>query len=233
MNKERYGVIYLITNKIDNNKYVGQTTKSIEKRFNEHCFKSSGCTYLSRAIQKHGKENFIIEEIDYANSREELDEKEFYWIKNLDTRAPKGYNIREGGEVGVMYLDKHPMSIKIINIETREVYNSIKEASKKTGIDNSCIAKACKGKLETAGGYNWVYYEDFLNGNYEINTPKGTTKKVINLDTGKVFNSVVEASKYYNLNRHNIGGTCRGVNHTCGGYRWAYLSKDDENEQAL
>lgn len=33
------------------------------------------------------------------------------------------------------------------------------EASRVTGIRNSCIGKACKGKYKTAGGYIWRYKE--------------------------------------------------------------------------
>ena len=35
------------------------------------------------------------------------------------------------------------------------VYNSALEASRKLGIDNSCISKAVKGTAKTAGGFRW------------------------------------------------------------------------------
>lgn len=43
-------------------------------------------------IKEYGKENFTIEEIDSAKTFEELDSKEKYWIKELNTIFPKGYN---------------------------------------------------------------------------------------------------------------------------------------------
>lgn len=45
--------------------------------------------------------------------------------------------------------------IKILCIETNILYNSIKEASVDTGIDNSLIGKVIKGKRITAGGFHW------------------------------------------------------------------------------
>lgn len=36
-------------------------------------------------------------------------------------------------------------------------YNSVKEASKTTGVDNGDISRVCKGKRKSAGGYDWKY----------------------------------------------------------------------------
>jgi len=42
-------------------------------------------------------------------------------------------------------------------VETGIIYKSIREAEKITNIDHSNIAKVCRGKQKTAGGYHWVY----------------------------------------------------------------------------
>ena len=60
--------IYKITNKINGKIYIGQTAKSIKERFNQHCLKWSCCTKFKYAINKYGKENFIIEQIDHAHT---------------------------------------------------------------------------------------------------------------------------------------------------------------------
>ena len=36
-------------------------------------------------------------------------------------------------------------------------YKGVKDASRKTGINRSCIAKCCKNIRKTAGGYEWRY----------------------------------------------------------------------------
>ena len=51
--------IYLIENKINGKKYIGQSI-NIYKRFREHCFLSNkNHSYIDNAIHKYGKENFI------------------------------------------------------------------------------------------------------------------------------------------------------------------------------
>lgn len=51
---------------------------------------------------------------------------------------------------------------EIICLENRIVYESVTEASKKTGIDRANISACCRGKLKTAGGFHWMYYDVFL-----------------------------------------------------------------------
>lgn len=93
-------IIYKITNIITQKIYIGQTVVDIKKRWTDHCSKGSNCRFISRAIQKYGKENFTIEEIDHAGTFEELNEKEVYWIKELNCLTPNGYNLKFGGENG-------------------------------------------------------------------------------------------------------------------------------------
>lgn len=94
-------MVYLITNLINQKRYVGITTRTLNQRFKQHCvFKPSRKTKksaIAEAIQLHGKENFKIEQIDIAATIEELYEKEKYWIEKLDTYG-KEYNITKGGE---------------------------------------------------------------------------------------------------------------------------------------
>lgn len=45
-----------------------------------------------------------------------------------------------------------------------KTYNSIKEASRELGLDDSSISNVCKGKKQkTCGGYKWMYKEDYEN----------------------------------------------------------------------
>lgn len=92
--------IYVITNQINNKKYVGQTTKTIEKRFKGHIRASKNLKnnfIIYQAFRKHGIENFIIELLDTANNKIELNEKEVFWISKLQTFGTLGYNMTPGG----------------------------------------------------------------------------------------------------------------------------------------
>jgi group I intron endonuclease len=94
----KYGLIYKITNKINGKSYVGQTTQSISKRFSDHCYETRNNRYVSNSIRKHGKENFIVEEIAIANNQNELNELEVYYVDLHQTMYPNGYNHRSGGK---------------------------------------------------------------------------------------------------------------------------------------
>lgn len=48
-------------------------------------------THFARAIRKYGSGGFIIETIDNANTQEELDKKEHYWIEYYNSTV-LGYN---------------------------------------------------------------------------------------------------------------------------------------------
>ena len=86
--------IYLITNLINNKKYVGKSKASYKIRWSQHCHNARNgmTTYLCKAIRKYGADNFKIELIDCEYSNE----KEIYWISKL---MPE-YNMTKGGDGG-------------------------------------------------------------------------------------------------------------------------------------
>lgn len=89
--------IYCITNSINDKQYVGQTTKSIAARWKQHCLLSGRCRALESAIRKYGVGAFSIMEIASAESQYELDRLEQFWIAELNTVSPAGYNLSGGG----------------------------------------------------------------------------------------------------------------------------------------
>lgn len=94
-------VIYIVKNKINGKIYIGQTTKSLDKRISGHLKESkndkSDRPFLN-AIKKYGIDNFEWEVIDEASSLGELDEKEIYWINEHNSLTPNGYNVLGGGQ---------------------------------------------------------------------------------------------------------------------------------------
>lgn len=93
----KYGIIYKITSLIDGKIYIGQTTKSLKIRFLAHC-KSDDGVYFHNAVKKHGKENFIVEEICSATNLEDLNWLEEHFIRYYNSLRPNGYNIAFGGD---------------------------------------------------------------------------------------------------------------------------------------
>ncbi len=84
--------IYIITNDVNSKAYIGQTTKSIYERFNEHCICNS--SEIGKSIQSIGKEHFTVSLLDdTATNLDELAEKEDFYIQKYDS-IENGYNSR-------------------------------------------------------------------------------------------------------------------------------------------
>ena len=96
----KIGRVYIITNLINNKKYVGITTQTVEKRFKQHIYARGGKLFpISRAIKKYGKQNFVIKLIEELHNigEEELLYKESFYINKYDTLTDggHGYNLME------------------------------------------------------------------------------------------------------------------------------------------
>lgn len=92
------GYIYLRTNKINGKKYVGLTT---DLKTRQNSWKSISRHYAGKAIynarKKYGIDGFDFKILKECED-EELDYWEKYYIKELNTKVPYGYNMTEGGD---------------------------------------------------------------------------------------------------------------------------------------
>ena len=95
-------LIYKVTNRVNGKIYVGQTVQGLRARQNDHrrkAFVHGSKGHFHAAIRKHGFDSFSWEIIDRAESRDELNQKEKWWIEHLDTMNPsRGYNLKSGGD---------------------------------------------------------------------------------------------------------------------------------------
>ena len=118
-----YGCIYIIENKINEKRYIGQTIQNPKKREWQHFGKlrkdEHDNPHLQFAFNKYGEESFIFYVILECDSQEELNKKEKFFIQKYDTRDPLfGYNMREGGANGkhsVETCEKIKKSVRGIN----------------------------------------------------------------------------------------------------------------------
>lgn len=86
--------IYKISNTVNDKVYIGQSVRPIEERFHRHINDAMNNildTHLARAIRLYGPDKFYIEELDTANSQEELTQKEHDYIVKYNS-VEKGYN---------------------------------------------------------------------------------------------------------------------------------------------
>jgi group I intron endonuclease len=95
-----YGIIYKAVGP-GGKVYIGQTTYPLERRKGQHKYRSLKKDKRSAfqiALLDEGFSNFIWEEIDTAETAEDLDAKEKGWIARYDSMNPeKGYNNQDGG----------------------------------------------------------------------------------------------------------------------------------------
>jgi len=71
-------------------------------------------------------------------------------------------SIAQLGEKNHMYGKRGNLNVnskKVLYIETNIVYESIHEASKITKVNRTSIGACCRGEINKAGGFHWMYYE--------------------------------------------------------------------------
>jgi group I intron endonuclease len=142
-------IIYKITNKVNKKVYIGKTVRTITRRFNTHknrCVKGDK-KYLYNAMRYYGINNFIIETIDIANDIQELNTKEIFWIKKLQSNNKLyGYNQTNGGDGGDTWRGNHHKELTSKRL-SNSISNSIKhKLACNTPEYKSKISKIRKGK---------------------------------------------------------------------------------------
>ena len=268
-NKEYYGIIYKIKNTITNEIYIGQTTHP--RGFNgRYDFKGSGIErvykkllsnetrgeshnkHLRRSIKKFGFDSFeVVEVFDTAESLEELNEKESYYIGLFDSYK-NGYNQSFGGDSVSGYSRPSGKDCKnskrVCQIGTDgqliKIWDSATEAANELGISPSSLSNVCNGKklrkggdiAKTAGGFVWVFEKDYdLCKDYSINRPRqnmGHGSKIVLLlsDDGDViqeFYSINEASRELGIDVESVRKTCL---HKFKNPRFNLIYKSEYNE---
>lgn len=94
----RYGSIYIATNKHTGDQYVGQTRKSVQKRWDSH-WRTAACTTsrkakFQNALIEFGKDAFGVDEVFVAFDAEALNFAEIAVIADLTP----AYNSSRGGK---------------------------------------------------------------------------------------------------------------------------------------
>lgn len=238
--KEVYGIIYKITNLINNKSYIGQTKskrgfkgryyhkgEGIERVYKLFLYyKNKGHCYnehLFYSIQKYGFDAFEVTEVlDTAMSADELDEKEIYYIDFYNSYS-NGYNLTLGGERGCGEKQPkgkdNPLSKAVcqltLNGELIRVWDSLADI-RRSGIYNvPNIVLTCQGVNSHSYGYLWVFKEDYDPQKEYTWVPSKVYRAVVLLDQNnnilKEFVSVAQAAREMNVDRKTVRDTCNRV----------------------
>jgi len=109
------GIIYKITNVLNNKIYIGITAKSLNKRRQQHIQWSKHKKRLyviHKAINKYGTDNFLFESIDNFNGNDDGCQKEIKYISLYNSFIPNGYNMTLGGEGVLGHVHPHSKETK-------------------------------------------------------------------------------------------------------------------------
>jgi len=112
-------IIYLITNKINGNQYVGQTTQPLHKRISQHKSGVRNKSAINNALRKYGVENFTFSVIGKYYTIEDLDNAEEYFIQYYNCMSPNGYNLK-AGRINFRQTEEVKRKISIANTNPSE-----------------------------------------------------------------------------------------------------------------
>ena len=209
------GFIYKITNLVNDKKYIGKTTLTIEARWKKHCYEVYRNKYqytLYKAIRKYGIENFSIEQIEEVEDIQ-LNEREKYWIQYFNTYSGngKGYNDTYGGE-GNSKIDKETVFWLWDN------GFSIKQITDETGHDRSSIRAILQGYE------NYSIEESNRRG--DAIQAKNRWKKIKQYSVeGKLLNiydNAHEAERQTGISNKTIWYAVNHKQKLSGGFQWRY-----------
>lgn len=136
--------IYKITNTINGKNYIGQSI-DIEDRWRKHRTPDKSCLEypLYRAFKKYGYSNFSFDILEEC-TREELNDKEIYYIEYYDSFGKSGYNATKGGDSGY-HQQIRENTLDFIRKELFKNEKSYKELSDTTGVSYYTISRINTG----------------------------------------------------------------------------------------
>ena len=230
-------VIYSITNKINNKRYIGVTTNFYNRK-RVHLWAMKNLKHknekLLKAVKKYGFENFSIDIIEEPEGDWiEALKKENYYINFYDSHN-NGYNRSDGFDGSSLYKPSEEILIKqsermkgnkywLGRKHTDEEKKKISEANKGKFVSEESrrkMSEARKGKM--TGKDNPFYGKHHSKETMDIIKEK-IGKKVMCVETGQIFISVSECSKEMQCDRRGIQKVCVGKQKHCGGYTFKFV----------
>lgn len=223
--------IYTITHHDTGRVYVGQTRGRAGRRWQSHCAPSNKSRRgIVGALLKYGKERFDFDVIDIAETQDQLDHKERFWIKQLNTIAPHGFNLERGGN-----------SNKSVSDATRNVQREARAAWLKTNPDTRSLGNGSRGRKRRPEEVEAI--KRGLTGRpvsketkermsaKQRGVPKPLSRviemarsrmkeRIVVCEDGHVYLSFSEAASNSGLDKVSIFNAATGKTKTCGGLRW-------------
>jgi group I intron endonuclease len=180
------GSIYLITNKLNGNVYVGKTMVSPHVRWLHHntMARHGSQAPVHAAIRKYGADSFSLTVVDEAETSRSLNAKERRYIK-MFKREGRSYNATLGGD-GVLGAVRSVESclkaslalsgagaqpkthgharpsarkpvVGVSLLDGREVRYEFSRQAQADGFSASKVTECCLGRRKVHRGFQWRY----------------------------------------------------------------------------
>lgn len=152
------GIIYMIENKVNGRRYIGQTIFTFARRYPScNWWKNSNNPFLKAAVAKYGPEAFAITILEHSKTLEELNILEAQYAKKWNTYAPNGYNLVECGK----NRRQHPSSIllrsRTVTLNDPDgqdiTITNIRKFCLDNGLDYRTIYRVLNGKFASHRGW--------------------------------------------------------------------------------
>ena len=210
-------------------KYIGITKLNPKYRW-KNGYGYNDNNHFKNAINKYKWEN-IDHKILYTNlSKEEAEQKEIELINHYKANNPKfGYNIDNGGNHCGSRSEKTKNKISKNNARFWLNKSRNEETRQKISIANKGKTRTLeqrKKQSELSKGINNNFYGHKMSLSTKNKIIKSNSKKVLCLETKKIYSSITEASKNTNIKIASISYCCNGKRKTAGKFHWKFAKEE-------
>jgi group I intron endonuclease len=219
--------VYIIRNRINSKKYVGETTTNLQIRWNGHktsARQGKSKTKIARAMNKYGINNFYIEPVYYTESIEELYAIEEFLIEAWDLTNPeKGYNMLKSKHHLGTYRQK-PVYQYNLDGEYIQEFKSLTEAQKITGANHISSTANKKDMYNSSKGFLWSYEK---KENIEPKYYKQIHQYDLNGQYIQTFKNIDDAENAISCKKrgNHIMDCANGNRKTSNGFIWSWELK--------
>lgn len=215
MRSKNYIVYALLDPETNVIRYVGKTTYTLNKRFNNHISTAKTTKVKSKVlnwIRKLQKKNLkpIIMELEQFNNEIDLNNAEIFYISYFRFLTTNLLNLTDGGD-GVTGFN--------VSKQTRNKISNSKLGKKLT--EDTKLKQSNSRK-------KYLNSQLYLNNKNQLRNNKIQKfgKKVICINTGEIFNSINQASQILKCDESNITKVCKGKLKSTKGYKFEFLTLD-------
>ena len=123
-------------------------------------------------------------------------------------------------------VNKKPVNQYSLNGELIKTYDSAAEAARVTGLNSNNIRNACKGNINSSGGFLWAYPGE--EAVYKQSFRKEVAQYSLEGKLIATYKSGAEAHRKTGIGGSQISQCCNGKRNHAGGYIWRFYNPDSE-----